>query len=165
MLDHGHNFMHCWMREYAAAIANWGKPVVVRLVNRHGRGTANRLYYFFWRHHFAVQTASTVSTIRAGLADKASDLVIMRLDFITQLLTGLKTRTLNTKTKTPAGKRLGYGTNGYGMGWSIPYRRLMDMCEAKGRLQGVRPHGHLIRPLTVHLLPAYAVDFLEPRYA
>jgi hypothetical protein len=87
------------------------------------------LFYFFWRHSVAVQSCSYLFELREALSRDIQGLCVMPLSALEKCLEGRPTRLLNTHTKTPAGKRLGYGTNGYGQGWSIPCKHLAAACE------------------------------------
>lgn len=86
------------------------------------------LEYFFWRHQTSVNDYRYVGVLRESLARTVSDLVRIPATVVHAYLADKPTRVLNTKTKTDSGQRLGYGTNGYGKGWSIPYTVLQEMA-------------------------------------
>ncbi len=94
-----------------------------------------RLRYVFWRHTLAINQQLAASRALVDLQDalRRSIVQVCVVDFadLESLCHSLPTRVLNTaqiQSGENKGDRLGYGSKGYGRGWSIPYSRLVDIA-------------------------------------
>jgi len=90
----------------------------------------HELFYVAWRHNLALKVwrndFDSVDELRAALALRTLSHTRVRFRELFDYATTLPTRRLNTAT-TKSGSRLGYGQKGYGIGWTIPYSKLVEL--------------------------------------
>lgn len=86
------------------------------------------LYYCIWRHCLRVAGYRWQMDLWQGLAESIDSAVLLPLATLHMELLRTPLRILNRGRKTPDGHRLGYGSNGYGKGYSVPYATLRRRC-------------------------------------
>jgi hypothetical protein len=113
------------------------------------------LLYAIWHHSFPVKDAHFEEELRDGLARTMESVILLPAQVLHALLLPLPTRVLNTRPTSGGGNRLGYGTNGYGTGWSVKLATLARLAKRAAVLPpgSLAPHGRPnARP--VHLFAA-----------
>lgn len=90
--------------------------------------TGNQIVYWFWHHTYPVLQAESYDVLYAGLARSTKRLLIVDHDLLARFVTDKPTRKVNS-AYTESGDRLGYGENGYGIGWTLRLSWFAERCE------------------------------------
>jgi hypothetical protein len=109
------------------------------------------MFYCFWHHDLECNGCRTLFELRAGLATHVETLIVVKLEQLAALLKTRPIRTLNASYETRTGIPLGYGSNGYGRGWSFPLSLLVPLCSLPFVVDGTRAYGVTLRPYAVLL--------------
>jgi len=76
------------------------------------------IVYWFWHHTYPVLQATTYDNLRDNLASATRNLYVVDAGLLQESVKNRPTRKVNS-AYTSSGDRLGYGQNGYGIGWTI----------------------------------------------
>lgn len=99
------------------------------------------IYYFFWRHRFAVAEARTMNELRRGLAASVESVSILTRNGLENVLSFRTLRAINSQYaggRQQGGQRKvnGYADpKMYGTGWAFPLSDVTNRC-AFGRYDG-----------------------------
>lgn len=114
------------------------------------------IHYVFWRHKASVKEHDSLHKLRAALVEHLIEVIMIDHTTLHAMLVNRPTKMMNYSNRTAKGDLLGYGINGYGIGWSIrmnELRALADVCT-------------ITRPLVVYgiQIPGVIVWCTQPEH-
>lgn len=90
----------------------------------------HRLVYWFWRHAYPVTQATHFEELRQGVLSTLRYILIVDAALLHAEVTKKPVRVVNSAYADPQIDRsLGYTRNGYGIGWTVPLSRLVEMAS------------------------------------
>lgn len=118
-------------------------------------GKKKSLLYWLWRHEATVHDRTDLYDLREVLAASTRKVVVVTLEEVVAEVGDKPERTVNsawTKDK----RRLGYGKNGYGVGWTIPFNAMLKHCEFRFHYTQLPVYQHKIPTIEFYFSQAAA---------
>jgi len=119
------------------------------------------LYYWFWRHKHSPGKELLISELNAGLANNLVEVIVVPFAFLDRWIAGRPVKVMNTGQVSKRGKKVGWGSAGYGMGWSLPVSAMKELTTATWQVTGLDVRGE--RFADFPLFGALDMDFLTSR--
>jgi len=100
-----------------------------------------QLYYWFWHHRHQVAQSQLISELNRGLAENIREVVVIPFDAMARWLRGRPVKVMNTGQVSSRGKKVGWGSRGYGMGWGVPVSAMKELTTTKWSVRGLKAEG------------------------
>jgi hypothetical protein len=114
----------------------------------------HRLYYMIWHHKANVNRVKYLNDLRTLMAVNINFGILLPLADLYEEVSKRPIKTLNAKhAKDTHGKLMGYGTNGYGDGWSVPLSCLKARCAVSYTAPRTIVYGNHVDPVQVYTTP------------
>ena len=106
------------------SVGKTGAAIIYKTRLRRDKQFCNKgreLLYWCWCHRYRVGDAKSLAELHAGLAGELLDVLVFRFDHLYAACRHVEPKLLNN-AYSKSGKRLGWGSRGYGWGWNVSMR-------------------------------------------
>lgn len=89
-----------------------------------------QLFYWVANHSSSVLDfcSRSIDDLKRSVCAGLKSISVVPVDMINSLVCGVDSRVVNSGY-TKSGNRLGYGSNGYGRGWTVSYKSIRSLCR------------------------------------
>ena len=108
------------------------------------------LYYWFWHHKHKVGNEKLIPELNRGLAQNVREVVVVNFTDLDRWLTGRPVKVMNTGQLSRRGKKVGWGSAGYGMGWGVPVSAVKEMAPEEWIVRGLKVSGEAFNRFLLH---------------
>lgn len=120
------------------------------------------LYYWFWHHRYKVSQAETCRELYQGLADSLHDVLVVNFtELLSQYGEGGQSPKLLNNAYAKSGKRVGWGSKGYGMGWNVAMKPWRAACTDLLVVPRLRVYDTDLNNITVRFHPSIPATLRE----